>query len=82
MRRLLLVVTVMAVMVAMLVVTAMPAFAAPPRQQVTCGTPAHQDQIVSTDPHEFGLLGRFQGESKSNGLDCARDIDQNTGPPS
>ena len=82
MKRIITVLTVALVMVAMLVVTAMPAFAAPPRQQVACGTPTHQDIIASSDPHEFGLLGQFQGDSKRNGLDCLRDISKNPGPPS
>jgi len=82
MRRILLVLTVALVMAAMVVVTAAPAFAAPPEQQVACVKGPATAIGSSNEPQRFGLLGKFQTEFKPLGFDCTRTVTPNPGPPS
>jgi hypothetical protein len=81
MRRIILLVSTVAVMSALILASALPALAAPPTLTVTCSTGTTGFAISTTDPHEYGTLFAIYRNCRASGGTATRTFEPNPGAP-
>ena len=77
MRRIILLVALALLLAAFVVVSALPAIAAPPSKLVLC---SNGSSFSTNEAEGFGGQGRFTGECRSGGNTSTQEVDSNPGP--